>query len=55
MMMGAKMNYNVCEIVLENKNTIWMHISFKEEDVTKIADELINNIRLKYDGHLNIS
>jgi len=54
-MMGIRMNYNVCQIALKNKNTIWMYCSYSEEDVIKFADLLTKEIRQKYAGQLNIS
>ena len=53
--MGVRMNYNVCQIAIDNKNTIWMYCSYSEEDVIKFADLLTKEIRQKYAGQLNIS
>ena len=49
------MNYNVCQIAIDNKNTIWMYRHYGEKDVMEFADNLIKRIRLKYAGQLNIS
>jgi hypothetical protein len=55
MMMGVRMNYNVCQIAIDNKNTIWMHRHYSEKDVMEFADNFIKRIRLKYAGQLKIS
>ena len=55
MMMGIKMNYNVCQITIDNKNTIWMYRHYSERNVIEFTDNLIKRIRLKYTGPLNIS
>ena len=55
MMMGVRMNYNVCQIAIDNKNTIWMYRHYSAKNVREFSDDLIKRIGQKYAGQLNIS
>jgi len=49
------MNYNVCQIAIDNKNTIWMYRHYSAKNVREFSDDLIKRIGQKYAGQLNIS
>lgn len=55
MYMGTNVNDYACEIIHDNKDVIRMYTSIHRDRVEKYSEELINHIRERYEGHLEIS